>query len=497
MKNAIRTLGFAVIAAIALSFALTACDSGDNGTTPPAHTHQWGNWETTKAATCTTAGSKTRTCALDPSHTETEVIPIDPTAHNYRYVEGSGTAPTCTEGGNGNEVCTYNASHTRDGVAIPALGHDYEWETTTHATCSAKGIKTGICTRDANHTTTEEIPIDPDEHDWQAAPGGAADVSESIVYVLNNNSGKYVSLDLSGSTISRIYRNAFSTGDYPSYTGCATLIGITIPNTIQVIEEYAFYDCTNLTSIDIPSSVTQIKDYAFYCCSTGITGSLNLPSVSQIGSYAFYNCTGITSVTIPVIYSIAYNAFFGCTSITQVEMPASSFTGEGNFRGCTSLRKIILTGTGSYSTIADGSIVLKDNTELVWIPNASGSIVVPEGITTIGVNAFFQCVNLTRIELPATLTMLNGQAFYGCSGITEITLPQNLTTIAHNVLAGCTNLTLVKSLAITPPELNADMGLFGWETPAGVQIKVPASSVATYKAADGWSNYADIISAIE
>jgi hypothetical protein len=144
--------------------------------------------------------------------------------------------------------------------------------------------------------------------------------------------------------------------------------------------------------------------------------------------------------------------------------------------------------------------VLKDNTELVYCANASeGIIVVPEGITAISTNAFFQCVNVTRIELPMTLTTLNSQAFYGCTGLTEITLPQNVTTISRNVFGGCNNLTLVTILATTPPELEADgmSGLFGWQTLVGVQIKVPAASVAAYKAADGWNNYADIISAIE
>jgi len=193
----------------------------------------------------------------------------------------------------------------------------------------------------------------------------------------------------------------------------------------------------------------------------------------------------------------------GCTGLTQIEMPAS-ITGidAGVIRDWTSLRKIIFTGTGSFSSIDDGTVVIKDNTELVYILNATGNIVVPEGITAIGVNAFFQRVNVTRIELPTTLTTIDNQPFYGCTGLTVITLPQNVTTIGRNAFGGCTNLTLITSLATTPPALEEDMmggmgSLFGWQTPEGLQIKVPAASVAAYKAADGWSNYADKISAIE
>jgi len=139
MKNIFKVLTIiALVAIIGFSFAALSLAGCDNGTSPgsgttPAHAHQWGDWQVTTDATCTTAGSKTRTCALDPSHTETEAVPINPNAHNYRYVEGSGTAPTCTADGNGNEVCTYNSNHTKSGAVIPALGHEYEWETTTYA----------------------------------------------------------------------------------------------------------------------------------------------------------------------------------------------------------------------------------------------------------------------------------------------------------------------------------------------------------------------------
>ena len=73
----------AIIAVIGIMAVFAACDNGDSGTTS-AHAHQWGAWTVTKDATCTTAGSRTRTCALDPSHTETEAVPINPNAHNYQ-----------------------------------------------------------------------------------------------------------------------------------------------------------------------------------------------------------------------------------------------------------------------------------------------------------------------------------------------------------------------------------------------------------------------------
>jgi len=100
--------------------------------------HNYGSW-TTKAATCTTAGNKTRTCSrCKTSETET----IAATGHSY----GSWTTTkdaTCTTAGNKTRTCsTCKNSETQ---TITKLGHIYEWTTTKEATCTANGSKRGTC----------------------------------------------------------------------------------------------------------------------------------------------------------------------------------------------------------------------------------------------------------------------------------------------------------------------------------------------------------------
>ena len=72
--------------------------------------------------------------------------------------------------------------------------------------------------------------------------------------VLLNASSKFVSLDLSGSTLTAIPDNAFYYIDIPANTsyGCVTLVAIILPNSVTSIGEQAFNLCY-LASLNIPN----------------------------------------------------------------------------------------------------------------------------------------------------------------------------------------------------------------------------------------------------
>ena len=118
--------------------------------------HDWDDWKVTKEATCTETGVKTRTCKRDASHTETE--PIPKTEHTPVVVPAK--AATCTETGltEGKE-CKICGATLVEQKEIPALDHDWDdWKVTKEATCTEPGVKTRTCKRDASHTDTEAIP---------------------------------------------------------------------------------------------------------------------------------------------------------------------------------------------------------------------------------------------------------------------------------------------------------------------------------------------------
>ena len=97
-----------------------------------------------------------------------------------------------------------------------------------------------------------------------------------------------------------------------------------------------------------------------------------------------------------------------------------------------------------------------------------------------------------NIILPQNLTKIGTRCFEGAL-IKQITIPDTVTEIGDNAFSYCDPLASITCLAATPPVLG--LNAFSSDT-AGFTIKVPAASVAAYKAADRWKDYASYIVAM-
>ncbi|NLI21550.1 MAG: leucine-rich repeat domain-containing protein [Clostridiales bacterium] len=65
------------------------------------------------------------------------------------------------------------------------------------------------------------------------------------------------------------------------------------------------------------------------------------------------------------------------------------------------------------------------------------TVQLSEGLQTIGDTAFFGCDMLTALEIPSTVTSIGVGAFQGCYLLTEITIPEGITALANNLLCDC------------------------------------------------------------
>lgn len=221
-----------------------------------------------------------------------------------------------------------------------------------------------------------------------------------------------------------------------AFEQCEKIKNLELPVSLTSIGSHAFRHCKGLTEISLPESLISIGSRAFGDCSNLM--KLELPkSLISIGEGAFAACTGLTTLEFPTsLTSIGREAFKGCTGLTTLELPSSLMTIEYRaFYGCTGIKKVTL----SSNVKSFG---------MEWMPSTVESVIVAEGVTSLGDNAFKNYANVD-VVLPSTLISIGNSCFSGCKGITGLELPASLISIGNSAFSGCTglqNLTLPSSL---------------------------------------------------
>ena len=183
-----------------------------------------------------------------------------------------------------------------------------------------------------------------------------------------------------------------------------------IPNSVTVIDSYAFYECKSLSTVEIPNSVSTIGVGVFAGCSNLL--DVTVPgSIADMENSMFANCDNLESVTIQDgVSRIGGFAFSKCKSLISINIPDSvNEIGNSAFEQCNSLVEITL----------------------------------PNNITSIFVDTFNDCKSLSSITLPDNLIYIYRCAFRGCDSLTELILPSNLTSIGESAFYSCDNLTSV------------------------------------------------------
>ena len=303
-----------------------------------------------------------------------------------------------------------------------------------------------------------------------------SDVKKIVIEDGVTSIGDYAFRGCSSLTSITLPDSVTSIGDC-AFVFCVGLSSITLPDSVTSIGDSAFKNCSSLTSITIPDSVTSIGDWTFYKCSS--LTSITIPnSVTSIGDSAFYNCRSLTSITIPDrVTSIESSAFYNCSSLTSITIPKSvTSIGSGVFNNCNNLTVYLENGSTLTSNVlgVDESKIVSysqwNEDNLTWklyedgTLNISGtgamknyiygnnksparlnlsvtSIVIEEGVTSIGDYAFENCDNLTSITIPGNVESIGESAFYNCDNLTDVTLQDGVKSIGDAAFIWCNNLT--------------------------------------------------------
>ena len=277
-------------------------------TTVAALGHSWDGGKVTKAATCTTAGTKTYTCTRCKK-TRAETI----AATGHKAVKDAAVAATCeTTGKTEGSHCSVCGTVLKAQTTTAALGHDYgAWKTIKAATYTEPGQAERVCRRNASHKEYRQLPIL--EKAKIALSACSIQLSEQTYVYDGIEKTPTVTITYNEKTLTegKDYQVYFADNVNPGtakitviakidsdYTGTATItfeIRKSLPENATVIEPGAFSNCTNLVNLNIKENVTEIGDNAF-------ADSKNLQNIYFYGNSPKLGNNIFKNVTATVYY---------------------------------------------------------------------------------------------------------------------------------------------------------------------------------------------------
>ena len=152
----------------------------------------------------------------------------------------------------------------------------------------------------------------------------------------------------------------------------------------------------------------------------------------------YYNITNKTTLTVAVTYkTTSYNSYSGnvvipSTVIYNGQTYSVTSIGVNAFSDCTNLTSVTIptsvTSIGNYAFSGYSSLT---------------SITIPASVTSIGSYAFSYCNTLTSITIPEGVTSIWDYAFNRCSSLASITIPASVTNIGQYAFYYCSNLASV------------------------------------------------------
>ena len=243
-------------------------------------------------------------------------------------------------------------------------------------------------------------------------------------------------------------------------------------------------------TIKLNGEISSIGMYAF----AGLT-NLNVlngsSSLQYIGAYAFRNCQALTDINLPVneVVAVDADAFSGCllSNITVYvpeemlyDFTMSEVWGSMNVVGNGSsgdLGKLLESGecgpSASWEIYENGLLNITGSGNLYYWPeyhnipwdayrSQINSVQVVEGIESLTTAAFFDCVQLTSITLPASLCCIDDSTFYNCVALRTIACGREY-----------------------PPSVNGTYPFYNVTLPE-ITLTVPEVSESVYGAAEYW-----------
>ncbi|MBQ8766647.1 MAG: leucine-rich repeat domain-containing protein [Clostridia bacterium] len=231
--------------------------------------------------------------------------------------------------------------------------------------------------------------------------------SDEYGVLFDKDKTKLIQFPANANITEYIIPNSVSVIQSYAFYACQKLTKITLPDNISVIYELTFRDCTSLESVSIPDNVEKIERAAFYNCKALSEVSLS-SNLTEIGELAFIYCGSLKNIIIPdSVINIGYQAFESCESLESISLSNNlSKIDERTFYECKKLK----------------------------------SITIPDSVVSIEDRAFINCQSLTSAELGSGVETIGTYSFYNCSSLEYVIFPLSLTSVCAGAFDYCDSL---------------------------------------------------------
>lgn len=204
--------------------------------------------------------------------------------------------------------------------------------------------------------------------------------------------------------------------DENAFNDVSTITAVTLPPSVMVIGNLAFYRTTKLKSINFPSALSYIGVSAFE--ESGLTEA-DIPGNTFIATKAFQNCKKLAQLSIPHVTCLGDNSFAQCKSLTSVTVPASAHLQEKVSPNVQNAPSEEVSGKNAF-----------------FVCSGLKEVTIEDGVQNIAAGMFSECRSIAKMELPASVKYIRDGAFSCCRSLESINMP-GVTTIELSAFAFC------------------------------------------------------------
>ena len=224
---------------------------------------------------------------------------------------------------------------------------------------------------------------------------------------------------------------------------------VTVPEEVTETGS-AFKDCKTVTKVVLPAGLTKLESDIFSGC-TALKEIAIPEGVTLIGNGAFRDCKALTELALPRgLKKIESYVFIGCTGLSYIDIPDGVETIDGHIvNEPTQLRCTLGSSAAIALSKSDNGFCVDGlrlcygfdddgNTNGLTVKRYVGSeteVTVPDGVDSVGSNAFYDCKGLTKLALPQGLKEIGDHAFVGCAGLSYIDIPDGVEKV-NGMIAG-------------------------------------------------------------